>query len=125
MKPYIIPFVALIMLVKPLWPVMEYVANYDYIAKVLCENKDRPQLHCNGKCYLAKQLQKQQKDQDKNPFGEQRSKTEIQPTVFFQSLLVFDFDTLFQVYPNKNSFLYQGIHSQLFISDIPHPPEMV
>ena len=54
------------MLVKPLWPVMEYVVNYDYIANVLCENKDKPQLQCNGKCYLAKQLKKAQREQDKN-----------------------------------------------------------
>ncbi|KAB5486099.1 MULTISPECIES: hypothetical protein [Flagellimonas] len=125
MKHTVILLVTLTMLVKPLWPIMEYVANYEYITQVLCENKDKPQLHCNGKCYLAKQLEKQQKDQDKNPFGEQRSKPEIQPLVFFQSLLVFDFGNPFQVFPDKNYFLYQGISPQLFICDIPHPPETV
>ena len=37
---------------------MEYYANYEYIAAVLCENKDKPYLECNGKCYLQKQLNK-------------------------------------------------------------------
>ena len=36
---------------------MEYVLNYDYIKEVLCINKDQPQLQCNGKCHLNKQLQ--------------------------------------------------------------------
>jgi hypothetical protein len=30
----------------------------DYIAKNLCENRDKPQLNCCGKCYLRKQLKK-------------------------------------------------------------------
>jgi hypothetical protein len=46
----------LLAMVRPLVPIMEYYANYDYIATVLCENKDKPYLECNGKCYLQKQL---------------------------------------------------------------------
>jgi hypothetical protein len=30
--------------------------NQDYIARVLCINRDKPQLKCNGKCHLVKQL---------------------------------------------------------------------
>lgn len=44
------------MLVKPAIPFLEYVINYDYIVKELCENKEKPELKCNGKCHLAKQL---------------------------------------------------------------------
>ncbi|MDN3596660.1 hypothetical protein [Zunongwangia endophytica] len=43
-------------LVKPVFPVVDYVLNYDYIAKELCENKERPELACNGKCYLMQAL---------------------------------------------------------------------
>jgi hypothetical protein len=46
----------LLAMVKPVMPIIEYYANYDYIATVLCENKDKPYLECNGKCYLEKQL---------------------------------------------------------------------
>ncbi|MCC3160667.1 hypothetical protein LJ737_25740 [Hymenobacter sp. 15J16-1T3B] len=28
----------------------------DYVARVLCINRDKPQLHCNGKCHLRKEL---------------------------------------------------------------------
>ena len=48
----------LLAMVRPLVPIMEYYANYDYIANVLCENRDKPYLECNGKCYLEKQLNK-------------------------------------------------------------------
>jgi hypothetical protein len=33
----------------------------DAISKTLCENRDKPKMHCNGKCYLAKQLKKEEK----------------------------------------------------------------
>jgi hypothetical protein len=33
-----------------------YHINKAYIAQKLCENKDNPKLHCNGHCYLTKQL---------------------------------------------------------------------
>ena len=58
MKAHMILLVAITMLVKPLWPIVEYVANYDYIVEVLCVNRDRPELNCDGKCYLAQQLAK-------------------------------------------------------------------
>lgn len=35
-----------------------YASNVDYVAKRLCENRSRPAMHCNGKCYLYKQLAK-------------------------------------------------------------------
>lgn len=41
--------------------VVDYVMNKEYIAKTLCENKAKPMMHCNGKCHLKKQLEKQEK----------------------------------------------------------------
>lgn len=38
--------------------VANYVVNMDYIAEYLCENQDKPELECNGKCHLKKELQK-------------------------------------------------------------------
>ena len=42
----------------PLYPVLDYAMNKDYIARVYCENKEKPKMHCNGKCHLMKQLKK-------------------------------------------------------------------
>jgi len=55
----------------------DFFLNRSYIAKNLCINRDKPMLHCNGKCYLQKKLKEQQK-QDQSPV----SKTErfdVQP----------------------------------------------
>jgi len=44
------------LLVKPILPYFEYVFNYTYIAEVLCINKAKPEMHCNGQCHLSDQL---------------------------------------------------------------------
>ncbi|MGB5323645.1 hypothetical protein [Lutimonas sp.] len=49
----------LLVLVQPALPVMEYLIHYDYIVSELCENREKPVLACNGKCYLGDQVEKQ------------------------------------------------------------------
>lgn len=55
---YILLFTYLSFLVRPIVPFIDYNINYEYIAKVLCINKDVPESNCNGKCQLAKELKK-------------------------------------------------------------------
>ncbi len=51
----------LVAMLQPVIPLIEYYSNKEYIASVLCENRDKPSLACNGKCYLEKQLKKANK----------------------------------------------------------------
>lgn len=51
-------------------PQVNYWMNRDYIASVLCENKDKPELECNGQCHLKKQIKKHS---DKEKEGEEVS----------------------------------------------------
>jgi hypothetical protein len=50
----------LLALIQPALPIIEYIVNYDYIVDELCENKEKPILTCNGKCYLEEQVKNQQ-----------------------------------------------------------------
>lgn len=49
----------LLALIQPIIPIIEYFVNYDYIASELCENRNKPILTCNGKCYLEEQVVQQ------------------------------------------------------------------
>lgn len=40
---------------------VDYSLNKTYIAQNLCENKNKPSMHCNGKCYLNKKLKEEEK----------------------------------------------------------------
>lgn len=43
---------------RQLWVVGMFYSNRDYIAKVLCINRDKPEVNCNGHCQLKKELEK-------------------------------------------------------------------
>lgn len=62
-----------------LW-VLDYQLNKEYIAKNLCVNKGKPQLHCNGKCQLFKKLA----EEENNKTSGTTSLKENSNTVFFK-----------------------------------------
>ena len=98
--------------------VADYYANKDYIAKNLCENRDKPQMHCEGKCCLKKKLAQQGKDQAPSPRN-QRSE---------QVVNLFCADTRFEVkhyVPVLSAaiyFSYNDLHTASFHHSVFHPP---
>ena len=63
--------------------VFYYLCNKEYITVAFCENKAKPQMACNGKCYLSKQIKLQEEKENKLPFNIKN----IKETVLFCSLL--------------------------------------
>lgn len=53
-------------MLQPLLPLIEYNVNKEYIASILCENRDKPELACNGKCYLDKKVKDSHDDSHKH-----------------------------------------------------------
>src|SRR5258708_39571606 len=51
-----------------------YELNRNYIATKLCENRDKPWLHCNGKCYFMKKI-KQAEEKEKS--GERQTQKNL------------------------------------------------
>ncbi len=62
-----ISFVLLLFLqpLSKIWIYVSFKINQDYIAKNLCINRDKPAMHCNGKCQLIKKLNEADKDEQK------------------------------------------------------------
>lgn len=60
--------------------------NQNYIAKELCVNKDKPQMHCNGKCYLMKKLKQAEEKEQKQERQSQKIQLQealwVRPFVF-------------------------------------------
>ncbi len=123
MKGPAILLLTIFMLVRPLWPVFEYVVNYDYIVNVLCENRSKPQLECDGKCYLSKQLSKESEKNQQNPFGENqvRELPQILDTTLEPDAVK---DQLFHTEINKKFWPKPNFHALLFVFEINHPPEI-
>lgn len=117
-------FIYVSTLLSPIVPVIEYNLNYDYIAKVLCINRDEPELNCNGKCQLAKEIKKTLpiKTQDKLP---------ILPVIDFDKFQVTHHNTeqhqfeVFQLF-NKLKFLTnKKCKTNNYITSVFQPPEFL
>lgn len=68
-------FVYLAILLRPYLPFIEYELNKGHISTQLCVNRDKPQMHCEGKCHLKKQLQKANGTAPESPEPQNRTKT--------------------------------------------------
>ncbi|WP_228444862.1 hypothetical protein [Chryseobacterium echinoideorum] len=106
------------MAIRPVLPLINYVVNYDYIVENLCENRAVENSYCKGKCYVAKEFSKT----EKQSLNSQNIKI-AGLDVFVSNEILTLTETHFvasesvKLYIN-NSFLY---HSQYF-SRIFHPP---
>lgn len=58
LAPWIFLILYIIALARPLAPLLEYQANRDFFVEVLCINKAKPELKCNGQCALTQKLKK-------------------------------------------------------------------
>ena len=66
--------------------VARYYVNTAAFAKN-CENKAKPQMHCNGKCQMMKQLQKASKNDQQAPEKSGNAKNEaLSSKSFFASI---------------------------------------
>lgn len=108
------------MVLRPLVPVIEYAVNYDYIVKVLCINKSRPEVHCNGKCYLSKELAKTN-DSESSPFKKLKSSGQKILDTYILPETAEIITTEKQPFFNFN-FTYETAYSFLFLTHIFKPP---
>src|SRR5690554_6181912 len=54
---------------------IDFKLNQDYITKVLCINREKPQLECNGQCVLMQKMKKSQETE--NPEQNTSSKSHL------------------------------------------------
>ena len=79
--------------IRPVLPYLEYALNKDYISKVLCINKEKPKMKCNGKCHLEKQLKKaveEEKPNNRMPFKRKSEVKEFHIISDFSDVEIFE-----------------------------------
>jgi mRNA-degrading endonuclease RelE of RelBE toxin-antitoxin system len=83
----------MVYLFKPMMPYIEYSLNKKYIAKNLCINKNKPKSHCNGKCYLEKQLKQSSENDDfKDTGNSKKNKTKDNKEFLLKKSVSFNFN---------------------------------
>ena len=117
---FLFPLFALLIVLRPAFPVVEYVLNYDYIATELCENKEIVELECNGKCYLMKSLAEAAEKESQQSKDQTSKKAEV-PLLFLEEIET-ESQVSFEKPEVKTTDLYRNQYSNLFIFDFFHPP---
>lgn len=122
MKTYLV-LLSLLLLAKPVLPLVEYAVNYEYISKVLCINKEKPAMHCNGKCHLMKELAKA--SENEKPLSDKKVTAHESETLFFQEIKDCFTAVLFTVTQPKNNSHYHNLYAYLNSTAAFHPPTFI
>jgi len=88
----------------------------NYISKTFCENKSKPELKCHGKCYLKKQLDKEEKSKSGLPLL-----SKIKAEQLFVSELT-DLDNNCNADSVKHFTIYLTRPYSKFLFSLFHPP---
>ena len=103
------------------WGTMAYYQiNKAYITRVLCENRDKPQLNCNGKCYLARKLKAQQEKEDQQTAQLVQNMPVFQ--LFASQLTSFEFLQVHFLQAYQHVFPYHLATYQAPLSILAQPP---
>jgi hypothetical protein len=128
LKSHIALFLLVLVSIKTLLvPVvyLDFELRKDYIVQNLCENRFKPELHCDGKCYLAKTLTKIAEEKAANEAERQgQNIKKVLEEVFEEPILV---PTAFEIICLNNSpiFSYLSRPSATFTPSLLRPPAFV
>lgn len=115
--------IAIVMFLKPILPVFEYVINYEYISKVLCVNKDKPKMKCNGKCHLMQELAKSADDE--KPISDKKMSVQEFEILFFQDFATYNFTEKNILKSKTINSNYSNLYSYLNNCYVFHPPTFI
>ena len=102
---------------------IDFKINQDFIAEVLCINKEKPMSTCNGKCYLYEQLKKAEEQEEKQAPASKKERFEVLYCYLKKS---FNFQSFANNnYQSKLNPAYENeFYHSSFIPDIFHPPKL-
>ena len=98
-----------------------FFVNRASIAKEKCVNKEKPQLHCNGKCYLSKKLKETEEKKDENSSQQLKQWVETGPCIISSINFILQYD-------NENGISYSELtdaYSFFHFAEVFHPPSVL
>jgi len=99
---------------------ISFKMNQEYIAATLCENKDKPQLHCNGKCVLSQKL-KQAEEKEQKQRTQQLNDANV---LFFSQLNTTKLVVHISMHSVSFNPFYLHFKPTVFLNDIFKPPQV-
>lgn len=96
---------------------IDYAVNYQYIVTEKCENRAKPQLSCNGKCYLTKELSKTE-----NPTPKQITKYNAIDVFLAKEIWSFSKGLNLRFATEETSSKIHDLYNSDYVFTIFHPP---
>jgi hypothetical protein len=112
------------MLLKPVFPVIDYIVNYEYISKVLCVNKDKPKMKCNGKCHLMKELAKASENEKPISSDKKMASQELE-VLFLEEIKSFKIEPIYFDSKQKINSNYSNLYHFLNSTSVFRPPTFI
>lgn len=119
-----ISFVLLILMqsFSKIWIILSFKVNQDHIAKVLCINRDKPEMHCNGNCVLMQRIKA----------SEEKERKEIPQKIKEQKEILYCFviskwqlqTPIEKKSPKQQPTFYQAPFTAAFVNGIFRPPKI-
>lgn len=97
--------------------------NQKYIAEKLCENKDRPWMHCNGRCYLMNKVKQAEENEKKQANKDLR--TNLQMTWFINFSSPIENTYLKDSIAQRFKIHYSYHYSNQYNTSIFRPPKLM
>ena len=94
--------------------------NTAYIIENFCENTDKPEMHCDGKCHLTKQIQADSEQKSETPAAENEIMTFV---LSIEETSSFEFKLFESEFAQANSLYLEGNCSN-HVRSIFHPPQV-
>lgn len=103
--------------------VYEYITNNKAFTEKYCKNIDKPELKCNGKCHLKKELAKTSEN-NKPENSEQKQNTNYQAEIlFFETITLYKFPSDFCFLNKTINSNYANLYCDLYTNSCFHPPQ--
>lgn len=125
---FIFTSVTLVQSLQGFVTLVNWKLNQSEIIEKYCENKSEPMLNCNGKCYLAKQLKKQEEIQafelDQNNKKIPTTKKVKEADFFIKDSKELSTLVLLEYNRSSESQFKNNLYSFEFNSSLFHPPQV-
>ncbi len=101
---------------------IDFKINQEFIAKVLCVDKEKPMSTCNGKCYLSEQLKKTEEQQrDQVPTSNEKDRYEV---VYYSQIEKYHLLISTDGHSEKKISYYRDcFYHYNYFPDVFHPPK--
>ncbi len=121
---YILLLNYLTIIFRPAIPLLDYFTHLQQYEES-CENKDKPEMHCNGQCHLAKKMKKLADEQAPNKKKSTLPQTKFKEfTTYYRKNYIFELYRKFTYQSCENLYIIQKANKG-HLSELLKPPQYV